>query len=141
MSVSYEGQCHCGAIGFAYTTNLRPSSWAIRACQCSFCRTHGARCSSDPSGSVRFRISKPDALVRYSFALRTAEFLLCRHCGTYIAAVISTERGGFTTVNLNTLSAVLPDLPPPEPVSYDSESRKERVARRETRWTPVLGAV
>ncbi len=141
MAVSYEGQCHCGAIGFSYTTSLLPSRWSIRACPCSFCRAHGARCSSDPSGSVRFRISKPNALVRYSFALRTAEFLLCRHCGAYIAAVLSTERGSFTTVNLNTLSPVVPDLPPSDLVSYNSESREERVARRESRWTPVLGAV
>lgn len=139
MAVSYQGQCHCGAIGFSYTTEFSPSNWSVRACQCSFCRSHGARCTSDPSGSVHFRISKPTALVRYSFALRTAKFLLCRHCGVYIAAVISTDHASFTTVNLNTLSAVPPDLPAPDPVSYDSESREERVARRGSQWTPVLG--
>ncbi len=28
----------------------------------------------------------------------------------------------------------------PEPVSYDAETRDSRVARRETRWTPVVGS-
>ena len=81
-----------------------------------------------------------DAWLRYSFALRTAEFLLCRHCGVYLAAVISTKRGSFATLNLNTLTPALLDLPSSEPVSYDSESREQRVARREKRWTPVRDA-
>jgi hypothetical protein len=141
MSPSYEGRCHCGALGFSYTTDLPANAWAVRACQCSFCRVHGARCASDPNGSVRFHIAKPDALVRYSFALRTAEFLLCGICGAYLAAVLSARRGRFATVNLNTLTRAIPELPSAEPVSYESESREQRVARRESRWTPVLGAV
>jgi hypothetical protein len=138
---SYEGQCHCEAIGFSYVTDLPAATWSVRACQCSFCRGHGARCTSDPRGSVRFRISTPKALVRYSFALRTANFLLCRRCGVYIAALLSTERGRFATINVSSIAPAPPDLPSAEPVSYDSESREQRVARREARWTPVLGAV
>lgn len=141
MSVCYEGRCHCGALGFSYTTNLPANSWSVRACQCSFCRAHAARCTSDPKGSVRFRIDKPSALVRYYFALRTAEFLLCGSCGVYLAAVVSTQRGRFSTVNLNTIARTIPDLPSAEPVSYESESREQRIARRASRWTPVLGAV
>lgn len=138
---SHEGRCHCGAIGFSYEADLSAAMWSVRACQCSFCRAHGARCTSDPRGSIRFRVSEPDALVRYSFALRTADFLLCRQCGVYIAAIISTERGRFATVNVNALASAPPDLASAEPISYDSESRAERVARRESRWTPVLGDV
>ncbi len=140
-AATYEGRCHCGAIGFSYETELAPGSWSVRACQCSFRRAHGARCTSDPRGSVRFRISKPDALVRYSFALRTADFLICRQCGVYIAAILSSARGRFATINLDSLASTPPELPSAEPVSYDSESREERAARRESRWTPVAGAV
>ena len=77
--------------------------------------------------------------MRYAFALRTAEFLLCGVCGVYLAAVISTPRGTFATVNLNALTSGIPHLPSVEPVSYESESREQRIARRECRWTPVLG--
>ena len=140
MSASYEGRCHCGALGFSYTTNVPANGWSVRACQCSFCRAHAARCTSDPNGSVRFDVAKPDALVRYSFALRTAEFLLCGICGVYLGAVLSTQLGTFATVNLNTLTRTIPNLPVAEPVSYEAESNEQRVARRESRWTPVLPA-
>lgn len=86
---------------------------------------------------MAFRIASSGALVRYAFALRTAEFLLCRHCGVYLAAVLSSARGRFATINLNALARTPPDLPPGEPVSYDAETREERIARRERRWTPV----
>ena len=140
MATSYEGRCHCGALGFSYTTDLPTGAWSVRACQCSFCRAHAARCTSDPNGSVRFRIAKPDALNRYTFALRTAEFLVCGVCGVYIAAVLSSERGAFATVNLNALMRAIPDLTPAQPVSFDSESHEQRLARREQAWTPVSGA-
>lgn len=137
MAASYEGRCHCGAIGFSYATDLPHGRWPVRSCQCSFCRAHGARSTSDPAGAVRFRISKPDALVRYSFALRTADFLLCRHCGVYVAAVLSAGDRARAIVNLNTFDPAVPDLARPEPVRYDAESRDGRVARRLARWTPV----
>ena len=140
MSASYEGLCHCGAIGFSYITDFPPDAWSVRACQCSFCRAHGASYTSDLNGSVRFRIVKLDALVRYSFAHRTAEFLLCGICGVYIAAVMAAEQGTFAALNLNTVATAMPDLPPAEPVSYESESREERILRRQSRWTPVEGA-
>lgn len=140
MGASYEGRCHCGALGFSYATNVPANRWSVRACQCSFCRAHAARCTSDSKGSVRFRIAKPEALVRYRFALRTAEFLVCGICGVYLGAVLSSERGTFATVNLNALTRTVPDLPSAKPVSYESESRAKRVARRESRWTPVSGA-
>ncbi len=141
MAASFGGQCHCGAIGFTYTTELAPSEWSVRACRCSFCRAHGARCSSDPRGSVRFAVKQPDDLVRYRFALRTADFLLCRSCGVYVGALITTDHGAFAIVNLNALTSELPGVPEPDAVSYDAESRSGRVARREERWTPVVGAV
>lgn len=140
MGASYSGQCHCGAIGFNYSTDLSPESWSVRECQCAFCRAHGAHCTSDPAGSLQFSFSKPDDLVRYQFALRTADFLLCRRCGVYIGAVISTARGSFAIVNLNTLvtpEAVLGS----EALSYDGESAEGRFSRREENWTPVVGAV
>ena len=37
---TYHGGCHCGALGFEFSTALEPSAWSIRACQCNFCRAH-----------------------------------------------------------------------------------------------------
>ena len=138
MASSYSGQCHCGAIGFVYSTDLPAETWSVRACDCSFCRAHGAHYTSDPNGSVRFCFSKPDLLERYRFGLQTADFLLCRGCGVYIGAVMSSGDGAFAALNLNTLSAPM-QIPVQQPISYAAESREERVARREARWTPVVG--
>ncbi len=138
MSILYRGKCHCGALGYAYTTSVDPSAWPVRSCQCSFCRRHAARCTSDPAGTLRFTHRKAEQLVRYRFALETADFLLCRACGVYLGAVIATERGRFGIANLNALAEAPPTLPPAAPVRYDGEARSVRVDRRERVWTPVV---
>lgn len=137
--ISYEGSCHCGALGFSYKTRLATRSWSVRACQCSFCRANNAQWISDPNGSVRFHFSKPNALGLYDFDHRTAEFLFCRVCGVYLAAVHSTHRRDFSAVNLNSLAKVISDLPAAEAVSFSGESREQRIARRQSQWTPVVG--
>jgi hypothetical protein len=131
----HEGSCHCGAIGFAYTSLQEPESWSVRACQCSFCRSHGALSTSDPAGALSFRESQ--WIRRYRFGQRTADFLLCAQCGVYIGAVIDTPRGRFGIINVNALEPVPAGLADAARVIYDSESTDERVARRETRWTPL----
>ena len=139
MSITYSGECHCGALAWAYTTSVEPSAWPVRSCQCSFCRRHSARCTSDPAGTLRFSHRKLDHLVRYRFALETTDFLLCRACGVYLGAIIATQRGCFGIVNLNALAEAPPDLPPATPVRYDDEAKSDRVDRRERVWTPVAG--
>jgi len=136
----FEGRCHCGAVGFTLHTSQEPAQWAVRACQCSFCRGHGARTTTDPNGSVTFRIKDPSRLKRYRFGTRSTDFLVCRECGVYVAALLSSSRGQFATLNINTIQGPL-DAPEPEPVSYDGESVAQRQARREQRWTPVAEAV
>ena len=137
MTEAYEGSCHCGAIGWTYRTALVPSRWPVRSCQCSFCRRHATRCTSDPAGSVEFSIADRDALHRYRFGLQTAEFLMCRHCGVYIGAYADGPGGRFATLNLNALKSQVDGLPAATATFYDSEDREGRILRREHRWTPV----
>ena len=133
----FEGRCHCGAVGFVFRTALLPSQWAVRACQCSFCRTHGARTVTDPSGSVTFRFADPAKARRYRFGTQSSDFLICGDCGVYLAALIASGKGQFATLNVNAIRG-LPDVPQAVPVSYDGESVEQRTARREQRWTPVV---
>ena len=137
---AYEGACHCGAISYVYRTAVPVSRWQVRACQCSFCRRHAALTASDPAGSVEFRFDRPEALQLYRFALKTADFVLCRNCGTYLAARITSPKGSYAVVNLRALRGLPPELPAAQAVTYDAESPEARIARRETRWTPVLRA-
>jgi len=137
VKTEYQGSCHCGAIGYRYRSDLAPEKWSIRACQCRFCRTHGALSASDPSGSVLFAVADEKLLNRYRFGLRTADFLLCRKCGVYIGALIETERGQFGIINTHALLNTPNSLAATAPVSYDTEDVVGRVSRREKRWTPA----
>lgn len=141
MENRIEGACHCGAIGYAYRTPLPPSAWSVRACQCSFCRSHAGVTTSDPAGALEFFEHTPGALNRYRFARRTADYLICRNCGTYLGAIFTSARGRYGIVNVNTMHNRPADLPPPEVKDYGTESPEQRAARREQRWTPVVGAV
>jgi len=135
----YAGNCHCGAIGWEFRTDIEPSQWAVRSCQCSFCRTHGARCTSDPAGGVDIRGREAGALVRYRFGLETADFLVCGKCGVYIGAMMESPDGAYATLNLNALETPVGVQWDPTPISYDDEGSDDRVARRAVRWTPVAG--
>jgi hypothetical protein len=141
LAAAFEGACHCGAIGFTYRTLVRPDEWSVRACQCSFCRAHMAFTTSDPSGSLEFFEHSAGALNRYRFGQRTADFLVCRSCGVYLGAVISTARGRFGIVNAAVLRDAPVELPAAVAMNYGSETAEERIARREQRWTPVVGVV
>ena len=132
----YQGECHCGAIGYAYRTELAPGQWPIRSCQCSFCRMHGARTTSDPVGHVEFEINEAASLRRYRFGQHTADFLLCGHCGGYLAAMVATQQGPFAVVNVNLLKPYLEDLSASQPMCYDGENSEDRIRRRAQRWTP-----
>ncbi|MBT8100835.1 MAG: aldehyde-activating protein [Gammaproteobacteria bacterium] len=134
---AYPGQCFCGSIGYEYSTDTPPADWSIRACQCAFCRAHDALSASDPAGELRFHAGNPPNLQRYRFAMRTADFLLCRECGVYIGAVIETGQGRFGIINTHSLAEAPGDIAAVEPISYDKEDKAGRVGRREERWTPV----
>jgi len=137
---SYEGKCHCGAIGFVFRTALEPGQWPIRACQCTFCRLHGALSTSDPAGSLAFKEHVPSSLQRYQFGRRTADFWVCRNCGGYVGATMESGTQHFGIINVRVLHELLDGLPAPAPMHYDSEGTPERLARREQRWTPVTSA-
>ena len=134
---TYAGHCHCGAIGFRYATALAPADWSVRACQCRFCRMHDALSTSDPHGRLIFEFYDPEQLQRYRFALRTADFLVCRQCGVYIGAVIDAGGASYGIINTHALDTAPPDIAPVGAISYDDEDTDGRVSRREQRWTPV----
>lgn len=141
IPLTFSGGCHCGAIEYTYTTSRLPRAWTVERCACSFCRGHAARSVADPGGEVQFDFRLPEHLRRYRFGLRTAEFLLCRDCGMYVAAVLITGRGALASINVNTLKEPPRDLPAGRLLAQTTESSEERRARRAAAWTPVVGPV
>lgn len=134
---TWRGRCHCGAIGFEYATAKPVGEWPVRACQCSFCRRHGAVYTSDPAGSVRFEHEDATKLSRYRFGQKTADFLFCGRCGGYLGAVTEEDGVPLMVIHLRALDPAPEGLPPAQPMSYEGESRGERDTRRAARWTPV----
>ena len=134
---AWRGRCHCGAVGFEYDTASPPADWPVRDCQCSFCRKHGARYTSDPAGSVRFVHEDPGALSRYRFGHRTADFVFCNRCGGYLGAMTEAEGRTLMVLNLRAFDPPPEGLPGARPMTYDGESTGDRNARRFARWTPI----
>ena len=84
--LAYHGGCHCGALRVTFESAKPPADLQRRACQCSFCRSHGAVTLSDAEGAMRID-AEADALVRYRFGLKTADFLICARCAWPLRAI------------------------------------------------------
>jgi hypothetical protein len=133
---THEGGCHCGNIRLGFSSAVDPRAMEVRACQCSFCRRHGSLAAADPEGLLRVHVREPADMLRYAFGLRTADYLVCRGCGVYVAAVTHDEEPRAIVI-VNALDdRDLFDRKPLK-ISYDLESRDERIARRRERWMPV----
>jgi hypothetical protein len=136
-AVEYLASCHCGALQARYWTRLPPSAWSIRACQCSFCRRHGAVTTSDSAGLITYECSQPNLLQRYRFGSRTIEFLICGACGVYLGAQMVAENKRFGILNVLTLTPMPAHLPGPASMDYEGELPDARNQRRQDRWTPL----
>jgi len=135
----HGGGCHCGNLRFALETKLALAELPLRACQCSFCRLHGARSTSDPAGRIRFEAGDPAQVTRYRFGLRTADFLICARCGVYVGAVMPDGGARYAIVNANTLDDAARLAQAATPMDYDGEDRERRGGRRRQRWSPAHG--
>ena len=126
--ISYEGACHCGDVRFEATA---PPT--LRACQCSFCRRHGAKTTSDRASALIVT----GQVRHYGFASRTADFLLCPECGAFIAAAMNADGRQFGVVNV--VGAQIEGLwdQPAEAMAFGEQSPTENGARRLSNWTPM----
>ncbi|WP_300541693.1 hypothetical protein [Maricaulis sp.] len=120
----------------SFETRKTPQMLGVRTCQCDFCRRQGAVNISDPAGAIEIDCG-PDDIHRYRFALRTADFLICRTCGTYVAAVMG--EGGRIVSTINVTGLRMADFLDIEeaPADYAAETTEARIARRFEKWTPT----
>ena len=78
-----------------------------------------------------------DAASCYRFGLRLADFLICRTCGSFVAAY---EPGtpGRAVININMLANAADfTAAPTQLTTYDTEDVATRTARRAKNWTPA----
>lgn len=136
--MDHAGGCHCGNIRVRLRLSTEPRAISVRACACSFCRAHGARTVADPDGLFEVWAVNWADVEAYGFGLRTADFLVCRRCGVYVAAVCETPAGRRATINVNALADRADFDPNPDSVDYGRETPEMRSARRAVRWTPAI---
>lgn len=129
----YRGACHCGAVNAAYETHVAVQ---LRRDGCTFCSSRGVKSASDPNGKLTLTAAKP--LTRYRFGHKTADFLICPDCGSYVATHMDGPHGAIGVVNVVGLQiSELKDLPATL-TSLEGESVEERMQRRTSRWTPLM---
>jgi hypothetical protein len=88
--MDHSGGCHCGNIHVHLRLSKRPEDNPIRACTRSFCRSHSPRMVADPDGLFQAWADDWSLVESYRFGTGTCDFLICRRCGVFIAAVSET---------------------------------------------------
>jgi hypothetical protein len=133
---TFRGACHCGSIEVEFETASAAADLPLRACQCSFCRRHAAKTTSDPNGRLVVH-ADPQSIERYHFGFRVTDFVLCRNCGVYIVAM--SREGANERASLNVVGVAIAELAgrDAQPVNLDHETAESRRERRRKLWTPV----
>lgn len=134
-TVELRGGCHCGALWLVYHTALPIAETAPRACDCSFCRMHGAAYVSDPVGALTIRVSAVDCLQSYRHGSEAALFRLCGRCGVLVAVTYEQDGRDYAAVNAGCLDerdgfAASVDASP------QRLSREQKIDRWTRMWVP-----
>jgi len=132
-----EGGCHCGRLRIAFTTARAATELPLRACQCTFCRRHGALTTSDPDGEVVLTASEVPAPGWYRFGTGTTDFWVCPRCGVYVGAYVESDGQGRAVVNTRALEARADFTQTPAAMDYGQETRESRLERRLRVWSPA----
>jgi hypothetical protein len=135
--MEHGGGCHCGAIKVRLRLAKAPQDSPLRACACAFCLAHATRTVADPQGLFEVWAEDWSLVERYRFDTRTADYLVCRRSGVYVAALCQAEAGLRAVVNVNSLDDRAAFTRAPDAMDYAGEPPRARLARRAERWMPA----
>lgn len=127
-----KGGCHCGNIKIEVALVRAPKEYIPRACDCEFCRKHGASYISDPDGSLVMRV-RDDQLKIYRQGSGTAEMLICANCGVLVGGAYRSEGHVFAAINTKTIDGDT-RFGEGQPVSPKVLSSEEKVERWRRLW-------
>lgn len=130
-----RGSCHCGRLRVEFSTGQDAADIVPRACDCSFCRKHGAAYVSDPSGRMSITENEPGAMREYRQGSNAAQFLLCAHCGVLVAVVFEYEARLYGVANAGCLDGHA-GLANPVPASPEALGPEEKISRWLKLWVP-----
>ena len=93
---------------------------------------------SDPEGSFEVWADDWALVENYRFGTRSCDFLICRRCGVFIAAVSEMTAEARAVVNVNCLSDRGRFMSVPASYDFDSETLEARLSRRAANWMPAI---
>ncbi len=99
------GGCHCGNILVSLELTNAPETCHPRACDCDFCRKHGAAYISDARGSLLIAIRDPREYRAYRQGSGQAEFIVCATCGVLIGVLHRDDGRLHGAVNVKALES------------------------------------
>jgi len=135
-----RGSCHCGCLQVEFATRLSPSGINPRACDCSFCRKHGAAYISAPGGRLRIVASSATDLLTYRQGSEAARFQLCGRCGVLVAVTYAQADRLFGAVNAGCLDASIA-LGPRVAASPQLLGPEQKIGRWLQLWVPDVELV
>ena len=126
-----RGGCHCGNLSLEAELTRAPADVQPRACDCSFCRKHGAAWLSDADGSLRIAVRDAGALARYRQGSNSAQLLLCARCGVLVAAILEESGNTWGALNAQALDADpgFAVATPVSPQELEADAKRERWRR------------
>jgi hypothetical protein len=136
--MEHRGGCHCGNIEVRLLLSKAPEESPLRACTCSFCQSHTPRMLSDPAGQFELRAADWSLVENYRFGTRSCDFVICRCCGVFIAAVSEMAEGVRAVVNVNCLDDRARFTRPPTLHEFQGETLETRLSRRAGNWMPAV---
>jgi hypothetical protein len=128
-----RGGCYCGNLVVQLELTNEPGHYHPRACDCGFCRKHGAAYLSDPQGSLSIQIRDPQYSASYRQGNELAEMLLCTRCGVLVGALYRDDGRVYATVNAKAMEGA-PDFGAEQPVSPKELGPDDKVARWKKLW-------
>jgi hypothetical protein len=93
---------------------------------------------SDPQGLFEVRADDWSLVESYRFGTRSCDFLICRRCGVFIAAVSETTMGARAVVNVNCLNDRGDFTSTPVIHDFGGETIDTRASRRAANWMPAI---
>ncbi len=135
-----RGSCHCGQLNIEFSTAKHPLDFHPRACDCSFCRKHGAAYISDPDGKLTFAQNHAGAIREYRQGSHAARLLLCGACGVLMGVVYDHSSGTYGAVNAGCLDGET-GLGDAVAASPQLLTEDEKISRWLTLWVPNVAMV
>jgi hypothetical protein len=136
--MDHLGGCHCGNIHVRLRLSKPPEDNPLRACTCSFCRSHSPRVVADLEGQFEVWADDWSLVENYRFGTRTCDFLICRRCGVFIAAISETTAGARAVVNVNCLRDRGRFTSVPAVHDFEGETSETRSSRHAANWMPAI---